>query len=265
MSTDIKLKMTVITVVYNAADRLRSTIESVLGQDYDNIEYIIKDGGSTDATIDVIKEYAGRNSRIRYVSSKDFGIYDAMNAAVGMATGEAIEFLNAGDRFASTDVVSSAMKVMADTDSDIVYGDVLYENPDGTTEVRAYPRSCAKKIYYLTGDCINHQVMFVKKSLFDGALFDTRYKICADREWMLRIGAYSPNRKMTSLGSVVAVYPLDGQSLINKERYRVEAGMCIRKHMPFGYPVYLVFEFFRSNKLLSGLLHSIYKHLYMNR
>ena len=135
--SDTMTKATVVTVVYNAAGRLKDTIESVIGQDYGEIEYIIKDGGSSDGTLDVIKDYSQKYDNIRSVSAADGGIYDAMNVAVAMATGDVIQFLNAGDRFAKTDVVSSAMKVMEETGSDIVYGDVMYENPDVTTEVRA--------------------------------------------------------------------------------------------------------------------------------
>ncbi|MCR5302444.1 MAG: glycosyltransferase [Lachnospiraceae bacterium] len=256
-------KLTVITVVFNAADRIEDTIRSVLSQDYEDIEYIIKDGGSDDDTPVIVKRYADDDDRIKYVQGPDKGIYDAMNIALSEASGGVIEFLNAGDRFASPDVCSRAMSVMTGSGSDIVFGDLMYENPDGTTDIRRYPQSCAKKIYYLTGDVINHQVIFAKRELFDNALFDTTLKICADREWMMRIRAYTPVRKMTALGFVVAIYPLDGYSVINKERYRREATACIRRHMPLGYPVYAVFEFIRSNRYLAGLLHRLYKLLYM--
>ena len=186
-----------------------------------------------------------------------------MNIALGMVTGDVVEFLNAGDRFASQDVVSTAMRVMAESGSDIVYGDVIYEYPDGTRSVRTYPQSCSKKSYYLTGDVINHQVMFAKRSLFRDNLFDISYKICADREWMLRIGAYTPNRKMTALGFPVAIYPYDGASLIHKDVYKKEADRCIKQHIPWGYPIYAFFELVRSNKVSSGLLHRVYKRIFI--
>lgn len=255
-------KLSVITVVYNASDRIRETIDSVLMQDYDDIEYIIKDGGSTDGTLDIIKEYAGRNDNIIILSERDEGIYDAMNASVAMATGDVIEFLNAGDRFVSENTVSKAIHVMLDTDSDVVYGDVLYVFPDGSEKVRAYPQSCSQKVYFLTGDAINHQVMFASKKLFEGNLFDTSYRICADREWMLRAGVYAGRCKMKALGMIVAAYPLDGASVINSALYKQEAGRCIRRHMPIGYPVYALFEFFRSHAGLSAILHKIYEKLY---
>ena len=259
------LKLTVITVVYNAIDRIHATIDSVIGQDYDDIEYIIKDGGSTDGTCELVREIADKYGNVKYISGSDKGIYDAMNIALSYASGDAVEFLNAGDRFAYPDVVSRAMTVMRDNGSDIVYGDVLYENPDGTVNRRSYPQSCSNKLYFLTGDAINHQVMFVRRYLFDGNVFDTSFGICADREWMLRVGAYRPKCQMLALGFVVAMYPLDGESVINKERYKKEADICIRRYMYWGYPIYAAFELFRSNKILAQALHGIYKFLYFKK
>ncbi len=255
-------KLSVITVVYNAADRIEETIRSVITQDYEDIEYIIKDGGSDDGTYDIARRYADEYPYIKLISGPDKGIYDAMNIAAGMAGGDVMEFLNAGDRFASGDVVRTAMEVLTSTGSDIVFGDLMYENRDGTTDIRTYPQSCAKRIYYLTGDVINHQVIFAKRELLSGKPFDTSLKICADREWMMRIGAYTPHLKMTSLGFVVAVYPLDGASVVNKDRYRKEAVVCIKRHMPWGYPVFALFEMFRSNRILAKILHGVYELLY---
>ena len=256
-------KVTVITVVYNAADKIGDTIESVIGQDYPDVVYIIKDGGSDDGTLEIIQSYADRYDHIRLITGKDGGIYEAMNIAVSNATGDVVEFLNAGDRFVSEEAISRAIAVMDETGSDIVFGDILYENPDGTTSVRTYPQSCAGSLYYLTGDSINHQGIFAKISLLKDNPFDTTMQICADREWLMRIGKIRPRKKMTSLGFTVAIYPLDGASVFNKDVYKKEAEICVKKHFPVGYPVYAAFEFVRSNKVLAGLLHKVYKLLYI--
>lgn len=256
------IRLTMITVVFNGAERLADTIESVVKQDYNNIEYIIKDGGSTDETISIIKKYAAEYAYIRYISESDDGIYDAMNHALEIATGDVIEFLNSGDRLIENDVVSRAIDVLEETDADIVYGDILYENSDGTVNLRKYPQSCSSRLYYLTGDVINHQAMLVRASLFATKKFDSSFLICGDREWMLGVRAYRPNRKMIALGFTVAIYPLDGMSFINKDQYKKEADACIKKYMLWGYPIYAIFELFRSNKVLAGALHSIYKRLF---
>ncbi len=257
------LKITVITVVYNAAPLLQATIDSVTSQDYDNIEYIIKDGGSKDGTLDIIVENAKKYPYIRYVSEIDQGLYYAMNTALDMATGDVVEFLNAGDRFASKDVISRAIKIMEKTGADVVYGDIIYESPDGGMLKRVFPSSCSLRAYYLTGDSINHQAMFIKMSLFSESRFDTSFRICADREWMMRSKIWRPKRQMVPLGFLVAIYPVGGISDVEKERYKEEASLCIRKHMPWGYPIFALFELFRNNDKLARLLHKIYNLLYV--
>ena len=254
-----------MTVVFNEAERLQNTIDSVTEQTYRNIEYIIKDGGSTDGTIEVIKEAAALDDRIKYVSAKDNGIYDAMNMSLRLVTGDYINFLNAGDRYTSEDILQRTAEAAEASRALILYGDIIYENSDGTTELRKYGRMCADRLYYLTGDCINHQAMFAASRLFRRNAFDTSYKICADREWMMRIGAYSGRMRMCCLGFPVAYYPLDGASVVNKDIYNEEAERCIRQHMPHGYPVFAVFEFFRNSAVLGKMLHGIYKILFIGK
>lgn len=120
-------KVTVITVVYNDAVSLRDTIDSVLMQSWKNIEYIIIDGGSTDGTVDIIKEYANRLAY--WCSEPDNGVYDAMNKGIGRATGEWICFLNSGDVFCEADSVELMMK------ADHKEADVLYANSIEVSEV----------------------------------------------------------------------------------------------------------------------------------
>ncbi|RXE60893.1 glycosyltransferase, partial [Muribaculaceae bacterium Isolate-001 (NCI)] len=97
-------KITVVTVCYNAVKEIEKTIQSVISQTYDNVEYIIVDGGSTDGTLDIIRKYSSRITR--WVSEPDKGIFDAMNKSAHMATGEYINFMNAGDLFFDEKVLS---------------------------------------------------------------------------------------------------------------------------------------------------------------
>lgn len=115
MSDQNKIKITVVTVSYNAATTIEETILSVINQTYDNVEYIVIDGGSTDGTVDIIKKYADGGSEFGkhnhnifyYVSEPDKGIYDAMNKGINVATGDYINFMNSGDRFNNNSVLSS--------------------------------------------------------------------------------------------------------------------------------------------------------------
>ncbi len=256
------MKISVITVCYNAADTIEKTIESVKTQKDSEIEYIIIDGASEDGTAAI----AGRlseepNTIVR--SEPDNGIYDAMNKGLALATGDYVHFLNAGDTYCDSDVVHRATEAIVSSGADIVYGDIIYQYPDGKTEGRQYGESCAKMVYYLTGDCINHQAMFARKSLFDAGAFDLSYRICADREWMMR----QSKRHATfyAMHFSVCVFSMDGASLIQKDLYRLEAKRCIRQHFLTGYPIFALFEFMRNNKLLAKLLHKVYQIFYITK
>lgn len=105
-----KLKITVITVVYNGIDYIEDTILSVINQDYSNIEYIIIDGKSDDGTMDIVEKYATKISY--WVSESDNGIYDAMNKGIKVATGDWIIFMNCGDYFFSSDIITQVFSQM---------------------------------------------------------------------------------------------------------------------------------------------------------
>ena len=119
----MKPKISIITVCYNAVELIEKTIQSVLSQSYDNIEYIIIDGKSTDGTVEVIQRYAGRLAH--WSSEPDGGIFDAMNKGLGLATGEWVNFMNAGDWFYDDDVVAQIVEKI-DSKLTIIYGNTLY-------------------------------------------------------------------------------------------------------------------------------------------
>lgn len=254
------MKISVITVCFQAEQCIAKTIESVKSQTYQNIEYIIVDGASSDGTLRVIEETLG-DYPAKVISEPDRGIYDAMNKGIGLADGAYIHFLNAGDIYYDEHVIEKAVCRMEKTDADIVYGDIEYLYADGNRERRRYDRKCSRQIYYLTGDCINHQAMFVKRALFAKDLFDIDLKICADRDWMMKKS--KAGTVFHAMGFPVCVYSYDGVSLLQKDDYNREAAFCIRKHYPLGYPVFAVFEFMRNNKALAGALHGVYRILFI--
>ena len=117
------MKISIITATWNSGRTLSDTIKSIINQTYNNIEYIIIDGSSSDDTINIIKEYEPKfNGRLKWISEKDNGLYDAMNKGIRMATGDVIGILNSDDFYASSDV----LKIISDafTDVDAVYGDI---------------------------------------------------------------------------------------------------------------------------------------------
>lgn len=254
------MKISVITVCFNAAEAIEKTIQSVREQNYSDIEYIIVDGASTDGTTEIVKQLAADKDTI-VVSEPDHGIYDAMNKGIHLATGDYLHFLNAGDTFYDSGVINKAALEIISTGADIVYGDIIYQHPDGKTERRQYGDSCAKSVYYLTGDCINHQAMFARRSLFDAGDFDLSYKICADREWMIRQN--KSGASFHAMHFLVCNFLVDGASLRQKDVYNDEARRCIRQHYKWRYPLFAGFEFLRNSKVLAGVLHAVYKLLYI--
>lgn len=188
-------KVSVITICYNAAQSIGATIESVLQQTYPNIEYIIIDGGSTDGTVAIIQQYSSNITK--WVSEPDHGISDAFNKGIHFASGEFIQFINAGDLLASDKIEKSVKLITAHPNSGFVFGDLYVSTKYGTEIVRGNERYHRKLTYVMDG--INHPTVLVRKSLFDRyGVFDIRWKIAMDYDWHLRIhklgihGKYSP-------------------------------------------------------------------------
>ena len=165
MQKDIRI--TVVTVAFNAREALETTIRNVAGQDYANLEYIVIDGGSADGSLEVIERHAADITR--WVSEPDRGIYDAMNKGVAMATGDYCIFMNAGDTFVAPDTVSTVVSGMERGD-DVVYGDIV---KNGVLKTSLAPRNCHKMFY-----C--HQSAFTSTACLLAFPFDTAHRYSAD-------------------------------------------------------------------------------------
>ena len=127
------MKVSIITSCYNRAATIRSAIESVLAQDYNDIEFIVVDGSSTDGSLDIIREYVDRISII--ISEPDHGMYEAINKGIRVATGEIIGLLHSDDFFYDNGVIGRIVKRIKRTHADFLYGDGLFVNPDNTNKV----------------------------------------------------------------------------------------------------------------------------------
>ncbi len=174
-------KVSIITVVYNGIAHLEQTIESVLNQSYENIEYIIIDGGSTDGTVELIKQY---EDKIAYwVSEPDAGIYDAMNKGLAKATGEIVGLINADDWY-EKDAVRKVLETFEKSDAEVVHGSMQILQEDGSSFVKGVEKSLSR---LKKGMLLSHPTVFAKKSLYDQyGIFNTSYKIVADWEMMVR-------------------------------------------------------------------------------
>lgn len=181
------LKISVITVCYNSEATIRDTIESVLGQTYPDIEYIIVDGASTDGTMSIVNEYRDRLGKVS--SEPDKGLWDAMNKGIQMSTGEFLCFINSDDFFSDSGVISGLIDRLSESKADAVFGYVDIVDKDRTEKViRRYRVSRCSKWTFRLGMMPAHPGFLARKNLFDSlGLFnlDPNY-VAPDFELMLR-------------------------------------------------------------------------------
>ena len=201
--------ISVVTVSYNAVSVIEQTIFSVINQTYPNVEYIIIDGGSTDGTVDIIKKYA---DKITYwVSEPDKGIYDAMNKGIELATGEWINFMNAGDSFYSFSILEL---IFGQTifSNDIIYGDTLFLAPNLEYVRKTLPLDTISRCMPF-----GHQSTFVKTLLMKEQKFDVSFISRGDYNFFYQM--YYANKSFCHIKQIIARY--DNTKGISVENYRV--------------------------------------------
>jgi glycosyltransferase involved in cell wall biosynthesis len=183
--------VSIITVCYNSEKYIRDTIESVLNQTYDNIEYIIIDGASTDNTLNIIKEYEPKfNGRMKWISESDNGIYYAMNKGIDLAKGKIIGIINSDDWY-EINTIKTVVKTFEENNNiDIVYGllRIIKNNKEFKIESTNYE--------FLEKKMIPHPTVFIKKIIYNKyGNFNLDYKYSADYELMLRFYEFNVNFK----------------------------------------------------------------------
>ncbi|MBJ6119809.1 glycosyltransferase [Pontibacter sp. BT310] len=180
------MKISIITIVYNNRETVADAIESVLGQTYSNIEYIVVDGLSTDGTVSIISSFGNRISR--FVSEKDNGLYDAVNKGIGLATGDVIGFLHSDDIFYSQESIAMVAAAFKEFNTDSVYADLLYvQKSDINKVVRNWVSGSYKRESFLFGWMPPHPTFYVKREVYQKfGLYNTQFKSAADYELMLR-------------------------------------------------------------------------------
>ena len=165
-------RISIVTVVYNGEKTLEKTIQSIISQSYDNIEYIIIDGASKDGTISIIKKY---ESKIAYWKSEpDKGIYDAMNKGLQKATGDFLIFMGADDLFIDSDVISNFVEKIKGKDWSRVY----YGNVTKVSTNERYDGLFSKEKFAIRNIC--HQSIFYPKNIYKANTYDLKYKLWAD-------------------------------------------------------------------------------------
>lgn len=179
------MKISVITVCYNSVETIETTIQSVKNQTYNNIEYIIIDGQSTDGSIDIVKKY--ENIVSHWVSEPDKGLYDAMNKGIIMATGEVIALINSDDLFCDESAIEKVMALFKEQPNlDSIYADLYYvAQKDINKIVRTW--KTGKQRSFRSGWHPAHPTFYIKKDVYNKhGLFNLNFKLAADFEIMLR-------------------------------------------------------------------------------
>lgn len=184
------MKISIITVAYNSSKTISDTIESVLNQNFQDIEYIIIDGNSTDNTLEIIKEQAIKfNGRLLWISEPDSGLYDAMNKGIKIATGDIIGIINSDDFYHRLDIIQKVANAFTENKNvQAVFGDVSFINPENKDKIVRYYR--AKNFHpkrFRFGFMPPHPSFFTYKSNFEKfGYYKTDYKIAADYELLIR-------------------------------------------------------------------------------
>jgi glycosyltransferase involved in cell wall biosynthesis len=217
--------VSIITVVFNGFDYLEATLQSILSQTYEHVEYIVIDGGSNDGTVDIIQKYA---TQIAYwISEPDAGIYDAMNKGLRAAKGDYVLFINAGDQLNSNITLSSVFYSLP-AGADVIYGETHLIDESGKvlgTRSALSTRKLPEKLKYQDmryGMAVSHQSFMVKRDMAPS--YEASYRCSADIDWVIR--ALKKSKKTVNAQVVIAKYLVGGFSIRQrrlcwKERFQV--------------------------------------------
>lgn len=215
-------KISIITVCYNAVSCLEETILSVINQSYDNIEYIIIDGKSTDGSVELIKKYSERISY--WVSEPDKGIFNAMNKGLQAATGEWINFMNAGDVYVSSTVISDIFNKCELSLYDVLYGDTMSDK--GKLKLKPFFNASLRKFLPVPMGIV-HQSIFVKTKLARTVGFNEEFSVSADYNMMMTI--YRNGGIFKYIEIPVALFDTNGYSFNNMKKQLIEESVICEK------------------------------------
>ena len=226
--------LTIITINRNNAVGLEKTMRSVFSQRRTDFEYVVVDGASTDASVEVIRRFAESfGDRMKWISEPDKGIYNAMNKGIGMATGDYVQILNSGDCLVSEDVVGSMYAALEKNGNpSILYGNMLKDMPDGTVvRDRCFAGREISFLGFYTGT-LNHSPAYIRRSLFDEyGLYDESLKIVSDWKWFLEAIILGKEKPVYS-DIDVTLFDMTGisetnRSLCHKERKQVMSQLIL--------------------------------------
>ncbi|HRN91006.1 MAG TPA: glycosyltransferase family 2 protein [Ferruginibacter sp.] len=251
------MRVTIITPTYNSEQYLKDCIESVLSQDYKDIEYIVVDGLSTDSTKNIIFQYQDKIAA--WKSEKDRGMYDAINKGMQMATGDIIGILNSDDVLASTDVISAIVQTFKQHPVDTIYGDLQYVDPGDINKIyRTWKGKPFKRSRFKYGWMPAHPTFYIKRELvsrYGG--YENHYYSAADYEFMSRY-LYVNNVSSMYLPKLLVKMRRGGQSnssILQRLRANRRDYLAMKKNkIPFPFivsilkPLIKIPQYYRKNE-----------------
>lgn len=235
------MKISIITSCFNREATIAQTIESVLSQDYPDIEYIVVDGASQDASLSVVRRYGSRIARI--ISEPDGGMYEAINKGINAATGDVVGLLHSDDCFYSPHAVSDIAATFARTGADLVYGNGLYVDARHTERVvRKWISGAYRRWKVRAGWLPLHPTVYVsRKALGRYGLYDESYQIAADSDFLVRY-LYEASLKVAYLDKYIVKMRMGGLSTDRTRRKQMwaEDVRLYRRHGFAGIPTKLM-------------------------
>ncbi|MFD1769671.1 glycosyltransferase family 2 protein [Sphingobacterium suaedae] len=230
------MKLTIVTINLNNMLGLAKTLMSIQSQTTPNFEYIIIDGGSTDGSVDLIRDFSQVN---HWVSEKDAGVYDAMNKGIKIAKGDYILFLNSGDTLFSSKTLENVLPELGT--EDIIYGNLLL---DDKTKPYVYHFPPKLSFKYLFHHFLGHPSTFIKKNLFERfGYYETIYKIVADWAFMVRVIA-KENVSTRGIDQIISIFDMNGMSADPKNTPAIleERETFLQQTFPLFYDDYLTID-----------------------
>lgn len=227
------MKVSIITTCYNRRATISGAIESVLAQDYDDIEYIVVDGASTDGSMSVINEYRDKISKI--ISEPDHGMYEAINKGIKMATGDIIGLVHSDDFLYDHHVISDVVAKFKETDADFIYGDGIFVQPEHTDKiVRNWIGGAYHRWKVRCGWLPLHPTCYMRRDvMMHEGLYDESYKIAADTDLLVRY-LYKANLKVVYLKRKIIRMRMGGLST-DSEKRRLMWNEDIRLYKAHGF------------------------------
>ena len=213
------MKISIITATYNSEKTLKDTLDSVLKQTYKDYEHIIVDGMSKDNTMQIVKEYEEKyDGKLKCISEKDTGLYDAMNKGIKMATGDIIGILNSDDMYANEKVLEDIANKFKESNCDGTYANLKFMDEETMSKPQRIWKSPKGKIK--NGWHPAHPTLYLKKEVYDKiGLFNLKYRIAADYDFMLRV-MLDKNIKLEYIDKYLVYMRVGGTSTDGLKGYR---------------------------------------------